>query len=463
MFKNGAIKKTGFFWLPGQSQEQLPGTLTIEPSGHIELEVMGLFENTTADGSVTDESQINGEIKDLGYVTLEQCFYIYKPTPFAKIKHSVIVVNQAVIGAAFGKEDYFDYHSFSFSVDNLAEWVRISGLSTSDLDKPHSHRIDFELPSNIEYMLSNDMKLTINFGYKIPGRTINTASIEQTTSLKLSSEIARPLSDFKQCAYYLNNLLSFAMDTPIAMRDFVIEHNEIVTGRDEKSQRPLQLQLVYPSTNYTDEPTKLHWQQMLFPFSSIQSDAEGFLNRWLHLYEIAEPALSLFFSITREPNVFSESKFLSLAQSLETLHRRTNSKETLMDPKAYEIFGERILAGAPEDAKEWLESKLRFGNEPTFKKRLTCLLYPFRKIIGGSKVVKRIIYNIITSRNYYTHYDVSLEDKALKGVALMNLTYTMEAICKLLYLNHIGFTISQIENSLSYAFIQALHAERRRP
>ncbi len=456
----GEIQKNGFFWLPSHPNQRLPGLLIIEASGHIRLELIGVFDSAEKDGQEIDDSQINGDVQEYGYVTLQQCFYTFKPFGHGPVQKSFVVANQAIIGASFEKNDNLEFNGFAFDVDNLAEWVGISGLSSINLDAPHSHKIEFTLPTNIQYTLSNGMTLTISFGYNIPGRTTTTASIKQTTTLKLSSTDSRTLSDFKFCAFQLTNFLSFAMDKTTTMRNFVVENLELQRDYGKDLKAPVQLKLIYPTTNFTESPAKIYWQQMLFSLGPIRDKAENFINRWLNLYETAEPALNLYFSTAREPNVFSESKFLSLAQSMETLHRRT-STETLMGAEEYEKFKEALLASAPIDSKEWLETRLRFGNEPSFKKRLLSLMFPFRKIIGGSRTVKRLAHKIVTSRNYYTHYDPSLENVAQTGISLMNLTYTMEGICKLLYMKQIGFTVDEIEGRLSYAFKQALYAEQR--
>ena len=43
------IKRSGYFWLPSASEKKLPGTLTISDGGKIELEVVGLFDETVED------------------------------------------------------------------------------------------------------------------------------------------------------------------------------------------------------------------------------------------------------------------------------------------------------------------------------------------------------------------------------------------------------------------------------
>lgn len=40
------FKKTGYFWLPSGPEKKIPGTLVISDGGEIELEVVGLFDES---------------------------------------------------------------------------------------------------------------------------------------------------------------------------------------------------------------------------------------------------------------------------------------------------------------------------------------------------------------------------------------------------------------------------------
>lgn len=39
-------KKSGYFWLPDKPKNKIPGTLTIVDGGHIELETVGLLDDS---------------------------------------------------------------------------------------------------------------------------------------------------------------------------------------------------------------------------------------------------------------------------------------------------------------------------------------------------------------------------------------------------------------------------------
>lgn len=448
---------SGYFWLPHDTEQKLPGTLTIEDDGSIYLELIGNFKPTSED---IDESRINGDVENLGLVTLDQCFYTSKPLFPDSIQKSRIISNEAIIGFAYSSDEKLEFNKATFEIDNLNRWVGITGLTRTRLETPHSYRIEFSLPKTIEHNLANGMTLQIDFGYNIPSPTTNQASINQNTFFRLSSAVPRPLKDFRDCAFKLNNLLSLSMNQSATMRNFKLHHDELMTDYGNGLILPIDLKLIYRASNYREKPSEQHWREMLFTYRQICNDAEKYINNWLNLYDICEPALNLFFSTLNEPTKFSESKFLALAQSLETFHRRT-TETTLMPPADYEEFSQSLLKSAPESAHEWLSAKLKFGNEITFKQRLLHLIDPFKSLLGNSKTKKRIAHKIVTSRNYYTHYNPDLEGDAQKGVDLMNLTYTMEALCKLIFMERLGFKVESIEKMITYSVKQALQAENR--
>jgi len=68
--------KAGYFWLPENEKRKLPGTLKITDGGEIELEVLGLFDESIQGLNAPLEiGRVIGTIEKDGLVTLEDCFY----------------------------------------------------------------------------------------------------------------------------------------------------------------------------------------------------------------------------------------------------------------------------------------------------------------------------------------------------------------------------------------------------
>jgi hypothetical protein len=184
---------------------------------------------------------------------------------------------------------------------------------------------------------------------------------------------------------------------------------------------------------------------MLFRYHDIRDTACDIFNNWLNAYEVIEPSFYLYFSSKTGGHKYLESKLLSLAQGLETYHRR-KSKETRMDVGDYEALVSIILKACPPDKQEWLSGRLRHGNEINLGTRLKEVIEPFRDHIGNNEDRKKLIRSIVNARNYFTHYDDPVDIDPTNIQALWDLCMKMEAIYQLHFLKEIGFTNEQINN-----------------
>ena len=157
--------KAGYFWLPEQQENKIPGILTIEDGGDIELELIGLFdENINVLPGESNLGHIIGHVEQDGLVTLDNCFYTKTNISLGGISKSIVCVNRVLTGVACDKDEEITFSSLSFSVDCLDEWVGISGIKVQhDWNSNKTTTINYELPENINYFLENEMQLEICF------------------------------------------------------------------------------------------------------------------------------------------------------------------------------------------------------------------------------------------------------------------------------------------------------------
>ena len=98
--------KTGYFWLPEQQENKIPGILTIKDGGNIELEVVGLFdESIEALNGKDDLTRIIGHVEKDGLVTLDNCCYTKKNISFGGISKSKVCVHRVLSGVAYDKDE----------------------------------------------------------------------------------------------------------------------------------------------------------------------------------------------------------------------------------------------------------------------------------------------------------------------------------------------------------------------
>ena len=443
-------KRSGYFWLPDNEDKKIPGTLTISDGGEIELEVVGLFdERIEALNGRDDLSRIVGHVEKDGLVTLEDCFYKKKNFAFGGIAKSFVHVNKVLSGVAYDKDEKVTFHTVTFSVEGLNEWVGISGIGVVYGGDYRTATISYTPQDEIIYNLIGGFKLHILFGYTLPGIPATTeAKITHKTYLKLSSEEARGLPDFIHTLHQITYLLCFAVDATVTISEVLATSNEILMEVAEGKSIPVKIKVFYPSQPFSEDLPKIDIHRMLFRFSHIRGNAEEIFNNWLNAYSEIRPSIGLYFSAVTGAHKYLDGKFLALAQGLETYHRRTSS-ETLMERSKFRAIVAKLLWMCPKESRKWLKGRLQHGNEINLGRRIKMIIEPYKSYVGNSNQRNKIIRGVVNTRNYLTHYSKELEEETVKGADLWVLCQKMEAIFQLHLLQQLGFTKDEIQAILT--------------
>ncbi|KII01997.1 HEPN domain-containing protein [Klebsiella pneumoniae] len=442
--------KSGFFWLPDNEEVKIPGILSIKDGGKIELEIIGDFNDDFL--SSNKIPRIIGHVEKDGLVTLDNCFYTRRKIAFGGISKSNIHAHKALCGAAWLPNKPVLFNTFSFEVDCLDEWVDISGINVEHDWENKTAKISYNPPEKIIINLDNGMSLEICFAYTLPGfPTHKEAKVTQRTYFKLGSKELRTLDEYTAIAYKITNLMCFAMDGIISMKNVSATSLAIfdVFSNDEKHIK--HINIFYESISYSEKAPTRNPHEMLFTYWTIKDSAQEVFNNWINAYEFLNPAFNLYFSTKLGAHKYLEGKFLALAQGLETYHRRT-SNETLMTADAFESLVADILKSCPKENIEWLQGRLKNGNEINLGKRLKRIIEPFKQYLGSSSERNKILRKIVDTRNYLTHYNKDLEVTYAKGKDLLLLCYKMEAIFNLHFLNVLGFTDEEIKKIVSNCY-----------
>ena len=444
------LEKAGYFWLPSTPERKIPGTLVIRDGGNIELEVVGLFDesieglNKTLNGQY-ELGRIVGHIEKFGLVTLDGCFYKTTNVSFGGISKSSVYVNKALFGVAYNENEEILFNTFKFSVEGIDEWVGISGIKVEHQFENKTASIIYSPPEEISVNLSNGMKLLITFSWTLPGfPNIREAKITQKTYFKLVSTQGLPLDDFISSAYKITTLVGFAVDKTVCIEQVSATSDAIVQNVGNDKTIPASISIYYPSLPFTEIEPKIDWHRMLFRFIQIKDDLERIVNNWFKAYDKIDPALNLYFSAKAGVHKYLDGRFLALVQGLESYHRRT-SNEKYMDDTTFKTIVDNLIEHCPDEYREWLSGKLHYANEISLARRVKKIIAPFKNFFGTSRDRKNLVRKIVDTRNYLTHYDESLKSRAAAGRELWLLCIKMEAIFQLHLLHVLGFTGKQIE------------------
>lgn len=445
-----SFSRSGYFWIPDNEEKKIPGTLKITDGGKIELEVVDLFEedvNSSENG--IDFKRIIGYVEKDGLVTLEDCFYGQKNYSFNGIAKSLLHVNQLLCGVGYQTNEPIVFNSVSFTVEGLNEWLDINGITVTYDEGRKSATIDYDPQGELVYDLTDGFKLHIYFIYTLPGFSHDyEAKIAQQAFLRISSIDAKELSEYIEKIHHITYMLCFAIDETVAVSNVSAISDNAVIQISEGKKAPANIKIYFESRPFSIGQPKISRHKMLFRFDHVSGSFEKIINSWFHAYSKIRPALSLYFSSATNTHKFLESRFLFLIQGLETYHRKTSS-ETRMEENRYEELVSRLVHVCSESHREWLESRLKHGNEISLRQRIKRIIQPYKSLIGNNKRREQLIASIVDTRNYLTHYEERLRVRAASGNDLWDLCMKLEAIFQLLILKELGFEKNEIESILS--------------
>ena len=450
------IEKSGFFWLPADVNNRLPGILRISKLGEVKLEVSGFspdplnpFSSRLLDAPLLGPrykffSRIVGIVGKNERITLEECSFVDGVSHLdGGLWGTTFRANRAFVGSIYGDRQDVTFSKINFSVEGLDEWLGISGIHTDYNWNEKRIFIDFKFPEDIALQLPDEMEMNFVFTWALsPLSSVTTeASITQKAYISLRSRELRPLDDFVDLIFKLRDFFCFAMDKTVALESITGYSKDItqsIRNGEEDKILEIPIKIYYRSLPYSEEKPKVRRFDMLFLYRrDVENELEKILEGWLKNYGNSEPAFNLYFASKSGINGYLESLFLSLIQGIETLHRR-NSQETKRPNEEFEQLRNRIFENVPEDAKKWLEEKLKYANELSLRQRLRRMIKPFERFFGNKGEQDSFISKVVNTRNYLTHYDDSLARQAADENDLWMLYRKLEALFQLHFLRLVG-------------------------
>lgn len=447
MYVAEPIVKRGLFFSPADSEKKHPGVLTISDGGRVELEL------TADDSAFTsfDEMEIGRliGIVEGGYVTLEECGYRKKNVSFTGgLATSRIEVHMAFVGV--GMEEPGKFLSMRFGVDGLSEWWNRSAFKFEIGDKFEDFTLSVDIPTPVEFKLPDGTQFKLFLDAKIPGgRKFPTLELFHQAYIQITPAESKPFDYFIGLSHRITRFFAFSIGRPVAI-------HSLMAKLDDPALDPLHqwLSVYFRSLNYPSQREGKPYRapDMLLSYASIGPRLQSMLSNWLRDCDNLGPALHHYYLVQDNAHSYIDTKFISMAQALEAFHRRTSN--TTKWPKAeYKKKTASIIMSCPEADKKWLEQKLHFGNEITLAERLEHMFSPYLTVFGGEQAVAEIIKGTKNTRNYHAHYDANGSKKAVKGAALVALTFRLQVLFTLCVVVRLGFTV---EETLNLAKVDAL-------
>lgn len=440
----------GHWWTPEEPDERLPGSLRFDPEDGATL---SLFGSLRAPEGETDGIPILGLSMDNTPITLTNL--IRPPSipgmPPGTRRTGISTVNagMVIVGEHFDREEDVGFERLIVEYLHLDAWAGVSGFEIAFIDDPDTHPITVrhELPDPLAANVDDEyqVKLFFGSGFEASARPFTHATITQVAELVISFSEKKPLQDLTDIAYRLQHLISLGTrrsSFPVAMWG--------TTGTVGEARR---VEIYYSTLGRAgtvkDRPAR---HEMLFSLQDLPGDFGPAVEKWLARAEVLDPVYQLYLGTVYNPQMFLEQRFLNLVQALEAYHRRTTTTLDLPEDEHQKRM-EAILGAVPEEHRKWLEGKLRYSNELNLRKRLKHIFdeHPqtVDSVVGSSKDKKSFVNKVIDTRNYRTHFDESLEDRAARGEKLHRINDKLRGLMEMCLMAEIGFEDDEIKKAVT--------------
>ena len=387
------IEASGNFWLPSDENNKFPGVLRISEAGNLTVEIQ---DKLLPDVLLVDVARLLGEVDGLGGITLEDCRS--ESWAYSALEKHTLRARYALKGVHYEEGDYVTFSKVTFSVDGLSEWLSVSGF-TLDLnpltrDKPWT--VSFQRPAPVIVGTFND--ITMEFVFTVQGptlrRTMTEISIEQTAYVSLESIEPIAIDDMMSLAFKLRDFFRFATSKPVSIYSFMAQTDE-VTREANGVKRRVPIPVYGESPDHSETIPSV--DSMLFRYTDVRDDFGMIISRWLDSYERYKPTFDLYFASVYGLPAYREVRLLWLTQALEALHRGS-SDETVMLQHEFSDVVQTLLSTCPSERRDWLNQKLRYGNELSLRQRIKQLMMPFTQYFGNKKERGAFIDKVVNTR-----------------------------------------------------------------
>lgn len=417
----------GEFYLPQDPRYKIPGVLKIGLNGDVRLEIFGNFRRHPLLENEWNVPLINGEVADVGLVTILDCHY-RSLTLGSTLKQTPIVARCALcnLDAAYKNKDEIKFNAVRFSVEHLNRWLNSVGAKRFGDNLEEGVTIKYVLPENIIIKLDDGIEIWFAFSANSPFPHADEVKISQSAHIRLTSEQPQSLSYFIDLVGKINTFLCMALGKVVCIKDVVAP----------KDGRHSAVQIYYQSFIRNEKSQGWHFSDALCAFHDVETNFPATLNQWIEKYELTRPTYSLYLLCRMGEAGYVENMFLSLVQALENLHEAT-----------HDLYGCTKHKG--------------------LKQKLEKLIFTFKDLIADDRTTKwnDIIRDVVGIRNYLTHYSKTasnFKEKSENPMVVYSLYKKLEVIIQLHFLKQIGFSNQEIGH-LMRTIAYELESEFSRP
>jgi hypothetical protein len=434
----------GIWWIPSNPEDEISGTVSLKDGGGIILDMIGTFgKEKDSFTKLNNFDLIRGYSRSGGELTLHNCREIIKKTPFGSgTEHSYISCETAYFNLDLDEEEEIKFDIYYLDFPFLEEWLCLFGFE-ADWNNLDDWKLTFKKPET--YIAENeygsfkiDTKLVA--GHKNQFKY----TAEQKSWFKFTLSEKTTFDDFKdKFLIPSQNFISFVTNYPNWIKFISARSSD-----DDKNKSDIKIHHLQPfkKDDHNKSPSR---QDQLFSLKNVDKEFSFIFNNWLNIHDDLEAVIELYFGVLFNKHSFPKTRFLNLCQACESYHS-IRKESSIVKEKTHRKRLKSVLGSISEEYKTWVNDGLYHANRKTLKTQLTELLEEFLNLYSpfiqsNEKLAKKIK----DTRNYYTHYNSALKDKAAKGKELILLSELLSTLIKTHLLSELGFSKVEIEKIMN--------------
>ncbi|WP_040486967.1 HEPN domain-containing protein [Listeria grayi] len=421
-------ENVGIWFLP-DNKNPINGTLKKSEEGEYYLILFnsfdGILDNNLPDYPVVQGVLSSGEEISLFDVLVIRTKFSLPGFPILECRVSYIYV-----GALYNSMKEIKISKAKISYKYLNYWINEKSITTIWIKETNEIITNYEMPKLKTFEFDN-MNLKFNFKVKTTGDFYSNYELKQTGFIEFDFKEAAKVDDLLEEMNSFSDFLTLCYGE-LALKEQVLFYD---SNSDE-------IEFIYDVTQAV-KIKELSEKDMFIKFSFIAEDFQNCYMNWKQKRELLRPTISYF--VEAHERVFHiPMSFLKIVQALEAFSRRNRCNESMSKEKFGELQERLTSCLAAEDDKQLVLGML--SNEPRLRKRLNDLFSEVNNIFNiPSKKRKSIINKIVNTRNYFTHFDNSLENKKMEPEEIIYISKYMKLVLRVILLKELDVSEELIE------------------
>jgi hypothetical protein len=377
------LELKGFWWLPGSARNKLPGTLTYSQADGAILEIVGVFKRERF-SQIEHPTIILGISQQGSPITLYKCLTTKLNDPLTGLGsgESRYHARYMFEGVHFPSEEKIKFHEVQASFTDLDSWIDVYGfkIERDKIGEKYISKVSYELPETRLFNVDNVFNVGVGFSSSGPNASVVQTEIKITQRAYLLVKSKKGdinFDDLFQQFHRFSYLLQFGVQRipyPLAVVGYSKRRSEKLDSK-KTFYPPISIYYspIEPITNQKDRSPF----EMLFTFTDLTEEQ---IANWFLGFDKYQGIINLYRTLFYSNRLFMETRFLNIAQALESLHSIQFGSQDL-PPDIFSERKKRVLRGVPSDLAEWVKSALNNANFKSFRFRILDLLTHKKKFM----------------------------------------------------------------------------------